>query len=181
MEVLKNTVVRIDFVKWLNAMFKKYPYTNDQLSKKEKLKYYTTTMTSSHDRVNYLYKIQAAYNLRLKISINVKPENEFYNILLRANQLWLDLTLEFVKIFMQTLVTDNSRHFWALPNLSTNPMYNDDNNNNNNNTKGKEIMDLIIENNHFYRIIKQLEDNLKIVGMYIEIYEASENLEKENP
>lgn len=39
-EVLTNTVVRIriDLVRWLNAMFKKFPYTNSQ-TEKDKLTY----------------------------------------------------------------------------------------------------------------------------------------------
>lgn len=169
-EVLSNTVVRIDLVRWLNAMFKKFPYENNQ-AEKEKFTYYTTTMTSSHERVNYLYKIQATHNLRAKVSINVRPGNEYYDILLKAHQLWLDLTLQFVEIFMQTLVTDNSRYFWALPNSSgTNPSQDN---------KGRQIMSQIIRNELIYGIIKQMEDNLKIVVSYIEEYEASENVKRE--
>lgn len=127
-------------------------------------------MTLSHDRVNYLYKIQATHNLRAKISIKVKLGNEYYNILLKAHQIWLDITLHFVEIFMQTLVTDNSHYFWALPNLSAAPSQDD---------KGKQIMELIIKNKLFLGIIKQMEDNLKIVVGYIEGYETFENLKKE--
>lgn len=168
-EVLSNTVVRIDLVRWLNSMFKKFPYTNNQ-AEKEKLTYYTMAITSHHERVNYLYKIQATYNLRAKVSVNVKPGNEYYNILLKAHQLWLDLTLQFVEIFMQTLVTDNSRYFWTLPNLSASPSQNN---------KGKQIMGLIIGNKLIPDIIKQMDDNLKIVVSHIEGYEASENVKKD--
>lgn len=139
-EVLCTFFVRIDLVRWVNAMFKKYPYTNGQLDN-EMLTYYTKIMNHSFDRINYLYKIQAAYNLSLKVSINVKPGNYYYDILIKAHELWTSLTKQFVNIIIQTSVIRNIRYllddldgFLALPDQAA-PNYN----------KGKEIMDLIIK------------------------------------
>lgn len=83
---LRIFFVRIDLVRWVNAMFEKYPYTND-LPEKEKLTYCIRTMSSSFNRINYLYKIQAAYNLSIGISINVKPGNSYYDIFIMAHNL----------------------------------------------------------------------------------------------
>lgn len=153
-EVIHNWMVRIDLVRWMDGMFEKYP----DHPNKEKLLYYAKTMISSHDKTNYLYKIQAALNLKAQISINVAPENFYYDILLKAHQLWTTLTLQFVNIFIKTNVSFGHEYILELPKLSPSD-------------KGREILNLIVENEFLLEIIKQLEDNLNITVSYIELYE----------
>lgn len=147
-------MVRIDLVRWMDAMFEKYP----NHPSKEKLLYYAKTMISSHDKTNYLYKIQAGLNLKAQISINVVPENFYYDILLKAHQLWTGLILEFMNIFIKTNMSFNHGYILELPKLSPSD-------------KGREILNLIVENKFLLEIIKELEDNLNITVSHIELYE----------
>lgn len=147
-------MVRIDLVRWMDAMFEKYP----NHPSKEKLLYYAKTMISSHDKTNYLYKIQAGLNLKAQISINVVPENFYYDILLKVHQLWTGLILEFMNIFIKTNMSFNHGYILELPKLSPSD-------------KGREILNLIVENKFLLEIIKELEDNLNITVSHIELYE----------
>lgn len=163
---LRIIFVQIDLVRWVNAMFEKYPYTND-LPEKEKLTYCTRIMSNSFDRINYLYKIQAAYNLSIGISINVKPGNSYYDIFIMAHNLWTALTIKFINIFVDTLGVYNYHDFDILSELV----------NQTPNNKGKEIMDLVIKNEELHEIIKQMEDNLDEAISHIEKYEAYQQRE----
>lgn len=153
-EVIHNWMVRIDLVRWMDTILKKYP----DHPNKEKLLYYAKTMISSHDKTNYLYKIQAALNLKAQISINVAPGNFYYDILFKAHQLWATLTLQFVNIFIMTNLAYNHEYIMELPKLSPSD-------------KGRSILNLIVENEFLLEIIKQLEDNLNTTVSYIESYE----------
>lgn len=156
-EVIHTSMVRIDLIRLMNVLFEKYPHTHLD---KEKLSYYTKIMTSSHDKTNYLYKIQAALNLKAKISINVAPENIYYDVLLKANQLWTTLTIKFINIFIETKMVTKPEYIFELFKLP--PC-----------VKGREILSVITENKFLMEIINQLEDNLKITVNHIQSYEAS--------
>lgn len=83
-EVFGTTMVRIDFIKWMNTMYKRYSCTNRH-SKKEKATYYINIMITSFERINYLYKIQVSINFQAKKSINIKLDNEYYNIFFKSS------------------------------------------------------------------------------------------------
>lgn len=155
--VIHSKMTRIDLVRWINTMVKTYPYSDQSIA--EKLKYYTTIITYSFDRINWLYKLQAASNLRQGILINVQPENYHYNILFKANQSWLTLTFEIVNIFIRTGILYSHRLIYKLPTSSPTG-------------EGRQVMDLIVENQSLYEIIKQLEDDLNIVLDIIRAVEA---------
>lgn len=160
-EVLETMMVRIDLVKWMDGMFKKYVTENDP--NREKLLYFTTIMTSSHAKTNYLFKIQAALNLDNKISINVAPGNIFYDLLFESHRFWTALTKEFVDIFTSLRLRYQYEYIFLL--LKSNPIL-----------KGKQIIIIIATNKKLMEIMKQLEENTKLIFDHIQIYEASEEL-----
>lgn len=158
--------VRIDLIRWLNTMFEKYPHTNDLL-KKEFLIYCTRIMNTSFDKINFLYKMQAAHNLSIGIPINVEQGNFYYDIFIMAHKLWIDLTKQFIDIFVQTLRIVNFQDidvFLELPNQAPND-------------KGKEIVDLVIRNKELHQILKKMEDNVKKAVLHIEKYEDFQDRE----
>ncbi len=156
-EVIHNWMVRIDLVRWMNAILE--VYTNHP--NKENLAYYGKIMMSSHDKTNYLFKIQAAINLKAKISINVEPGNFYYNILLEAHQLWNTLTLQFVIIFVRTNVIHDHEYIFQLLQMAPRAI-------------GGEILNLIAENESLMEITNQLKDNLNTIVSHIQSYEASQ-------
>ncbi len=158
-EVLETMMVRIDLVKWMDGMFEQYVTQNDL--NREKLLYYTTIMTSSHVKTNYLYKIQAAFNLHHKISINVAPGNIFYDLLFESHRLWTALTKEFVDLFASLGLSDEPEFIFAL--IKSRPIL-----------KGRYIILLIASNQQLMEIMKQLEENSKLIFDHIQIYDASE-------
>ena len=158
-EVLETRMVRIDLVKWMVSMFKKYVTQNDP--NREKLLYYTTIMTSSHAKTNYLFKIQAALNLDNKISINVAPGNIFYDLLFESHRFWTALTKEFVDIF----TSQRLRYEYIISLLKSGPIL-----------KAKQIILIIATNKKLMAIMKQLEKNTNLIFDHIQLYEASERL-----
>lgn len=139
--VITTTMVRIDLVKWINTMVKKYQYPDHYPSVAETLKFYSETITYSFDRMNWIYKLQAAENLKQGILINVQPGNYYYDILFKANRSWHALTFEIVKIFISTKVIDNHPFVYELVKLPPCVI-------------GRQIMDLIVENKSLYHDLK---------------------------
>lgn len=89
-------------------------------------------MTSSFDKINSLYKIQAALNLKSGMLINVKYRNIDFKIFVKAHQLWVDLTAQFLMIFIRASGTISICSFITLTNSVLN-------------NRGKGIMDLVIK------------------------------------
>lgn len=160
-EVLETMMVRIDLVKWMDGMFKKYVTQDDP--NREKFLYYTTIMTSSHAKTNYLFKIQAALNLDNKISINVVPGNIFYDLLFESHRFWTAVTKEFINLFTSLRLRYEYEYIFFL--LKSNPIL-----------KGKQIMLIIATNIKLMKIMKKLEENTKLIFDHIQIYEASKEL-----
>ncbi len=156
-EVLETRMVRIDLVRWMVTMFKKYVTENHP--DREKLLYYTERMASSHDKTNYLFKIQAALNLDNKIPINVVPGNMFYYLLFESHRFWTALTKEFV----DTFTSQRLRYEYIFLLLKSDPIL-----------KGKEVILILAANKKLMAIMKQLEENTKLISDHIQIYEASE-------
>lgn len=83
---------------------------------------------------------------------------------LRAHNLWTALTIEFVQVFIDTSMADNSpEYLFALLHLTFTH-------------KGLDIMNLIIENKYLNELIKQIEDNLTKALGHIKSYDNDENL-----
>lgn len=156
-EVLSTTLVRINLVKWMSDMLEKH--IKESHPDREKFLFFTETMKSSHSNTNYLYKIQAAYNLDHGTHVNVVPGNLFYDILLRAHEFWANITTEFRNIFTQYNLQNEHKTIFKIP---TNPL----------GEKAVQIIQSIVTNETLKNIMPQLQENSATILGHIQTWEA---------
>lgn len=154
-------MVRPNLVKWIDDMIVRYVYLNHP--NQEQLLYYTTIMASSWAKTNRLFKIQLAINLQGMEPADVLPGNFFYDILLRAHQLWTALTRQFASIFMGLNLFYNYEFILELPRSAPVAI-------------GTQIINLISTNEHLLGIMQQLEANADTILHHIQDYQASQLL-----
>ena len=165
-EVLARSFVRIDLVRWMNEMDKTEIHINESNDDREKFSFFAKTMNSSFSNTIELYKIQAAKNLDEEVHIHVRPENIYYDILLKAHELWAAITTEFQKIFSKYNVYNKPGYVFQIPakRLSEKAIF---------------IVRAIISNEKLSEVMTQLQENSEIMLGYIQLWQDTFQLSTE--
>lgn len=142
--VIPQCLSRVNAVKWFKDMTT-CPLYKEHYALKKFLEY-TKILTSSHDNIAYLFKLQAAANLQNGQRVEVVKGNFHYPILYAAHKLWIDFAFELGKIF--ALININV-YEEVLKLLNTEAW----------SEKGKQIITLICENEIFPILMRLMKEN----------------------